>query len=134
VLDVDHEKICSGARRHPPEIIAAKRAGAADRGGRKDIGCTDRVRLARGHSRVDLERQPALARRRGAVAQQRFGAGVDLGGIKHPVETAGRVLARPVDQPKRAVESIPSGLFVPGVTHLVAIRREPPPERNIGAT
>ena len=51
MLDVDHEKICSGARRHPPEIIAAKRAGAADRGGRKDIGCTDRVRLARGHSR-----------------------------------------------------------------------------------
>src|SRR6516225_1326889 len=30
VFDVDHEKICSGARRHPPEIIAAKRAGAAD--------------------------------------------------------------------------------------------------------
>src|SRR6266446_10975911 len=28
-------------------------AGAADRGGRKDIGCTDRVRLARGHSRQD---------------------------------------------------------------------------------
>src|SRR6516164_8945859 len=94
----------------------------------------DLVKLGDALRRVDLERQPALARRRGAVAQQRFGAGVDLGGIKHPVETAGRVLARPVDQPKRAVESIPSGLFVPGVTHLVAIRREPPPERNIGAT
>src|SRR6516162_4297114 len=44
----------------------------------------DLVKLDDALRRVDLERQPALARRRGTVAQQRFGAGVDLGGIKHP--------------------------------------------------
>ena len=35
------------------------------------------------------------------------------------------MLARPVDQPERAVEPVPPGLLVPAVTHLVAVWRVP---------
>lgn len=82
VLDVDHEKIGSGARRRPSEIIAAKRAGAADRGGREDIGCTDRVRLAHGHSRQDRGGTQLLDE----IMQKGVGADpeIDLGGTISP--------------------------------------------------
>ena len=49
--DIDHHEIGFGARRDPPEIVAAERAGAADRGRREDIGRRHCMRLAGGHSR-----------------------------------------------------------------------------------
>jgi recombinational DNA repair ATPase RecF len=48
----------------------------------------DLVKLDDALRRMDLQRQPAFARRRGAVSQQLFGTGVDLSRVKRAVETA----------------------------------------------
>jgi hypothetical protein len=53
VGDINHHEIGLGARRDPPEIVAAERAGATDRGRREDIGRRHCMRLGGGHSRQD---------------------------------------------------------------------------------
>jgi hypothetical protein len=85
----------------------------------------DLVKLDNALRRMDLQRQPAFAGRRGAFAQQRPGAGIDLGRIESTIEPARRMLTRPLDKAERAVEPVPPNLLVPLVAHLVAVRRVP---------
>ena len=63
--------------------------------------------------------------RRGAVTQQLFGAGINLGGIQNAIEPARGMLARPVDDAKRPVEPVAAGCLIPLVAHLMAVRCKP---------
>src|SRR5207245_5182943 len=46
-------------------------------------------------------------------------------GIERAIEPSRRMLACPVDQSERSVEPVPSSLFLPVITHLMAVWRVP---------
>ena len=70
---------------------------------------------------VHRERQPALARRGVAVAQQIGGAGVDLHRRDDAREPAARMRQRRVDDLERGREPGPAARLVPGVKQLVVV-------------
>jgi hypothetical protein len=74
---------------------------------------------------VDLELEPALDGEIMAVLQEPGRAGIDLCWTQHPAQPARWMLARPLDQARGILESLPPGLLVPLVGQGMAVRRVP---------
>src|SRR5260221_5263280 len=100
--------------------------------GRLAVATHDFLELDDALGGMDLEGEPALARRLRGIGDELRRAGIDLSRADHAGEPARRVLLCAVDEAECAFHRFPAGLLVPFIAHSMAVARSPAPSAEHG--